>query len=140
MRALRHLSLVPLALTLGCSSFAVPDSETVPDTPTWENSVQQVFANHCVVCHGEHPNRGAPDYFRLDVYESTGDRTGAADMAAAAYYQVAGGAMPPGIGAQLGPNDTEILKRWMENGAPKGDGAPESNGPGSPARPSSRGP
>ena len=118
MRATFCLAALPVSLLLACSSFAVPDSETVPDTPTWENSAKQVFANHCVVCHGERANRGAPDYFRLDVYESTGDRAGAADMAAAAYFQVAGGEMPPGAGAELGPNDTEILKRWMENGAP----------------------
>lgn len=115
-RHLISLSAIPFLILAGC--FAVPDSAEVPDVPTWNNSVQEVLANHCVVCHGDPPNRGAPDYFRLDVYATTDAKAGAADMAATVYEEASGGDMPPGIGAELGPNDLEILSRWLDNGTP----------------------
>lgn len=109
---------VALALT-ACGDFAVPDSTSVPDSPTWSDPVEQVLADHCVNCHGAKPDRGAPSGFRLDAYESQGGVAGASDMAAEIVDVVAGGEMPPGLGAQLGPNDTKILKKWAEAGAPQ---------------------
>lgn len=102
-----------------CGDFSVPDSTSVPDRPTWNNSVQQVLSDHCVNCHGTDPNRGAPGDFRLDVYESTGGKRGAAEMAQETAEVVGEGEMPPGPGAQLGPNDKKILEEWARTGTPR---------------------
>lgn len=131
------VSLFTVWVVAGCAgSFVAPDSVSVPAEPTWTNSVQGVLERHCVVCHGAHPTRGAPDTLRLDLYESTPVALGAADAAALIAQRVSDGSMPPGDyfnwrspkpgkrvppgeGLGLGPNDTEILRRWAAAGAPK---------------------
>ena len=107
-----------LAFAAGCAdSFAVPDSASVPDKPTWENSVKRVMDNHCNNCHGAHPNHGAPRDFRLDSYLGDSQTPGARDMAGDIVATVKDGSMPPE--SPLGPHDTEILQRWLDQGTPE---------------------
>lgn len=104
-------------LVSACGSFAVPDSESVPAKPTWNDPVQQILNDHCVQCHGEHPVRGAPQDFRLDSYAGTSDRAGARDMAGEIIEVVMEGEMP--LEQPLGPNDTKILEKWFLDGTPE---------------------
>jgi cytochrome c5 len=107
-----------LALALGaCGGFAVPDSPSVPDKITWESPVKQIMDDHCNVCHGAAPNRGAPTDFRLDTWGAKDGRVGAGSMADQIAEVVNGGEMPEE--APLGPNDTEILRKWADAGAPE---------------------
>src|SRR5690606_8572141 len=69
MRKLVILALTPLSL--GACNFAVPDIEEVPENPTFTRDILPLFEDHCLLCHGNPPSRGAPHDVRLDVYEFT---------------------------------------------------------------------
>ena len=82
-------------------------------------------SGHCSVttasvCHGSSPSRGAPSYFRLDVYDDSGSTLGAKTMAGAILSVVKSGKMPPAAkdGDGVGPNGLELLQRWVDQGAP----------------------
>jgi aromatic ring-cleaving dioxygenase len=70
------------------------------------------------VCHGPKPDRGARDYFRLDVYADTDGKLGAYSMRERILERaVVRGNMPPGT--SLGPNGKEMLRLWVWQGAPE---------------------
>ncbi|HEY0838640.1 MAG TPA: hypothetical protein VGD74_00500 [Vulgatibacter sp.] len=131
-----------LAAFVACD-FSVPDIAEVPENPTWERDVKPLLADHCTLCHGSPPNRGAPGDFRLDVYDSPGrtvplqgsrrgrddddddrgrDRLkGAYEMADDIVDEIEDGEMPPAAawGDGVGPNGRAMLRRWLEQGAPR---------------------
>lgn len=111
--------LVPLALA--ACNFAAPDIADVPDQPTFEQDVKPLFDDHCNLCHGTSPDRGAPSSFRLDAYDDTPGKRGAASMAGRAVHAVEGDSMPPAAawGDGVGPNGKKMLQRWIDQGAPK---------------------
>jgi len=59
-----------LALAGSCH-YGVADIASVPDYPTYAKDVRPLLYDHCLLCHGSSPIRGAPSYFRLDVYDDT---------------------------------------------------------------------
>ena len=65
---MRIICVCFVMLSSGCSS-AVQDIYSVPQNPTYDSDVRYFLADHCVLCHGSPPNRGAPAKFRLDVYD-----------------------------------------------------------------------
>lgn len=113
--------LLLLALAPVACNYGIRDIAQVPDNPTFNRDIYPLFADHCLVCHGSPPDRGAPSYFRLDQYADSGGVAGAQSMAAAALGDVQSGRMPPAAqaGDGLGPNGVEMLARWVQNGAPQ---------------------
>jgi hypothetical protein len=127
----------------GCD-FAVDDIEEVPENPTFSRDILPLFEDHCLLCHGNPPSRGAPKNFRLDVYEIVDSHHqsseleerkqfhaghdhpkgngpwGAKDMALHSLQVVEEGLMPPAAkwGDGLGPNAKKMLRRWVEQGSP----------------------
>lgn len=139
-----HLAIAAsLAALAGCD-FSVPDIAEVPENPTYERDVKPLLDDHCNLCHSSPSNRGAPGDFRLDVYEIPGspplkgsrhggrDREereerdksrfkGAYEMAEDIIDEVEDGEMPPAAewGDGVGPNGRAMLRRWVEQGAPR---------------------
>lgn len=112
---MRTLALC-LLLVSACST-AVKDIYEVPSNPTYDKDVRFYLADHCVLCHGSPPNRGAPSDFRLDVYDvPNSDMPGAYAMRNS-ILRAMDRNMPPGGG--LGPNGKEMMKIWVDNGAPR---------------------
>jgi len=111
---MRTFGLSLLLFVSACSS-GVEDIYSVPPDPTYDKDVRFYLADHCVLCHGSPPNRGAPSSFRLDVYQDPA-KPAAFDMASSILSTVDSGHMPPGGG--LGPKGKEMLRLWVEHGAP----------------------
>ncbi len=147
VRAGRWTPWVGLAIAgvgLACD-FGVPDIEEVPENPTFYRDILPLYEDHCLLCHGNPPSRGAPKDVRLDVYEfvdakehhldELGTRRdahaghhdpnakgpwGAKDMSLESLRLVEEGKMPPAArwGDGLGPNARKMLRRWVEQGSP----------------------
>lgn len=119
----RMRRLLPWAL----AAAACADDE-VPERPTWADHVRPILMSYCVRCHGETPSGGAPDGFRLDLYETSTApgqaeaRQGAAVMAEYIVERaVHVGDMPPND-IELTAAQRETLRRWYEDlGAPEGE-------------------
>jgi hypothetical protein len=105
----------------GSCSYGVADISGVPDSPTFNKDIYPLYRDHCLVCHSSPPNRGAPGYFRLDVYDDTNNVTGAMNMASSCIHDVSINRMPPGAqsGDAVGPNGRAMLQKWVDNGAPQ---------------------
>jgi hypothetical protein len=115
------LPVIVLAALAGSCHYGVTDISAVPDNPTYDHDVYPLFNDHCLLCHGSPPNRGAPSYFRLDVYDDTADAAGANSMAASCAGDVNINKMPPAAkgGDGVGPNGRQMLQKWLDNGAPR---------------------
>lgn len=114
---------------------AVGCSPAVPDNPTWTEDVRPILMANCVRCHTNPPIGGAPDYIRLDSYDdwpldNGGAMAGAAAFAGAIASFVANeeDPMPPEIGP-LPERQQELLRRWAEQGAPRGEPLPGNQAP-----------
>jgi hypothetical protein len=114
----------PILLVLflvGCGS--------APDEPTWNADVKHVLAANCIRCHAVPAIGGAPDGFRLDVYDNTVDERGrpvlgAGAMAEFIAVRASEGQMPPRF--PLRERQRDVLGNWFglsEAGqlAPKGE-------------------
>ena len=115
-------ALLAMSLLVGSCSYAVPDIATVPPNPTFNNDILPLFMDHCLVCHGFPSNRGAPTYFRLDVYLPQNGVTGAKGMGGSAVADVATiKKMPPAVkdGDGVGPNGIQMLLNWQTNQFPE---------------------
>ena len=112
--------LVTVALVGSCH-YGVADISAVPDNPTYNKDVYPLYRDHCLVCHSSPPDRGAPNNFRLDVYDSTDTVLGAMDTASSAAGDVRVNKMPPAArsGDGVGPNGLQMLQKWADNGAPQ---------------------
>jgi uncharacterized membrane protein len=110
-----------LAVSLCACNYSVMDIASVPDNPTYAHDVRPLLSDHCLVCHSSPPDRGAPSYFRLDVYPDTNGVTGAGNMAVTLLHDVTIKKMPPGVGSTegVGPNGAAMLQKWVDNGAPE---------------------
>jgi hypothetical protein len=107
-----------LAVTGSCH-YGITDIPSVPDRPTYHADVYPLLSDHCLLCHGALPNRGAPDSFRLDVHGDVGTISGAQTMAFAIAGDAASGRMPPAAanGDGVGPKGIAMLQRWADQGA-----------------------
>lgn len=114
------LVLAMAGLTQSCN-YGIRDISSVPDNPTYNRDVYPLYADHCLVCHGAQPDRGAPTYFRLDRYDDDATTAGAKSMAASALADVQSGRMPIAAknGDGVGPNGVQMLERWVQNGSPQ---------------------
>jgi hypothetical protein len=115
------LFLATLTAFAGSCNYGIRDIASVPDNPTFNRDVYPLLADHCLVCHGSPPDRGAPAYFRLDKYDDSTSVVGAKSMAAATVGDVEAGRMPPAAkdGDAVGPNGLLLLQRWVKNGSPQ---------------------
>lgn len=113
--------VITMGALAGSCHYGVADISGVPDSPTYNADVYPLYRDHCLVCHGSPPDRGAPSNFRLDVYDSTDTVLGAMDMAGSAAGDVKTNKMPPAakVGDGVGPNGQAMLKKWVESGAPQ---------------------
>ena len=117
----RSRAIMPvLVLSLSGCGFAAADIETVPEHPTYDTDVWPLLYDHCLLCHGARPSRGAPSYFRLDVYDDSDGIAGARTMARPALRLIENETMPPAAqrGDGVGPRGRELLRRWIDQGRP----------------------
>lgn len=115
------LAVIAMTILTGSCHYGVKDIASVPDNPTFNRDIYPLFRDHCLLCHSSPPDRGAPDYFRLDVYADTDKASGAQSMAVAALGDVKLGKMPPEAkhGDGVGPNGQAMLQKWVDNNAPE---------------------
>jgi hypothetical protein len=121
LRILRRSGVaVTVALTASCH-YGIADIPSVPDNPTYNRDIYPLYNDHCLLCHGSPPDRGAPGYFRLDVYDDIGGVAGAQSMAASSLGDIKSGRMPPAAknGDGVGPHGLEMLQKWVDDGAPR---------------------
>jgi hypothetical protein len=112
------MRILVLCLLLTSCNAAVKDIYEVPANPTYDKDVRFYLADHCVWCHGSPPNRGAPSNFRLDVYDdSENPHIRGVHTMSNSILDSMEDEMPPGGG--LGPNGKEMIRIWVENGAPR---------------------
>jgi hypothetical protein len=110
-----------LALFLVGCNFGVKDIDVVPDQPTYNRDVKPLLLDHCVLCHGSPPKRGAPAWFRLDQYDTVDGTMGVSAMAESVVHETVDDEMPPAAawGDGVGPKGKKMLDRWLTNGAPR---------------------
>lgn len=78
--------------------------------------------DQCGDCHGEPAKNGAPDTFRLDIYDSSENdgNDGAFErrdrIEVRALNQKT---MPPPSRTALSSADQALLQEWLDNGAPR---------------------
>lgn len=126
------LNLLLILLGFGCSDEGSPlDPTTVGgDTVSFVKDVQPLFDVHCVECHGSEANggldlRGPQSYDDLVDVEASGYDAvrvlpGQPD-ASVLYVKVStdgqfGDRMPLG-GPYLDPEETDLLRQWIAQGA-----------------------
>jgi hypothetical protein len=115
------LFIAALAALAGSCSYGIRDIPSVPEEPTFNHDVYPLYADHCLLCHGSPPDRGAPAYFRLDTYDDSTGVAGAKRMAAAALDGIQSKKMPPAAkdGDGVGPNGLKMIELWVQNGMPQ---------------------
>jgi hypothetical protein len=121
----QFLAVLAVSLLGGaCSNsiYAVSDISSVPANPTYNNDIWPLYNDHCLLCHSFPANRGAPNYFRLDVFGNDGSGViGAQTMGSISVHDVQIQRMPPAAkdGGGVGPNGLEMLLNWQTNGFPE---------------------
>ncbi len=116
------LPVVALCLFGGSCSYTVPDISSVPTNPTYYNDIWPLYQDHCLLCHSSPPDRGAPPYFRLNVYADDGNGvSGAQTEGSPSVHDVQIKRMPPAAqsGDGVGPNGLQMLLKWQANGFPE---------------------
>jgi hypothetical protein len=106
-----------LTIAQGSCHYGVRDIASVPDNPSYTQDVAPLLNDHCVVCHGWPPDRGAPPKFRADVYDDTNGVPGVHSYASTINYYVQKDMMPPGgVAASdgVGPNGKAMLQKWTD--------------------------
>lgn len=138
MTTYRPLFLAALAaLLVGCPEFGSqepPTADTIPENPTWTD-VKPVLDRLCNECHSIPPDDGGlgvppPATLRLDVCETVGGIPGAQSQApritVRTFDKVPTPMPPAAYPEQPTPDDNEILRRWVDQGATC-DGDPANN-------------
>ena len=113
----RAALVLAIPFLLACPGLGDEDGGDVPESPTWNEHVQAILADHCAACHTDTPQNGAPDGFRFDAYEGDADDLGAFDMRCDIRNRAVNGApsfMPPS--GALGATERATLERWIEQG------------------------
>lgn len=116
------MRFVPILLLLaGCPGFGTggpPGTlEEAVEHPTYVDDVKAILDANCIRCHTHPALNGAPQSFRLDVYESDDDVLGAFDKAEKISARTDAGTMPPG-GVRLPDAEVDTLEAWFNDGAP----------------------
>jgi hypothetical protein len=127
---MRCLTLLAIVAAVASCHYSSPDLTYVPDNPGYQEDVHPLFSDHCLVCHSHPADRGAPNSFRLDVYDDTDGISGAYNNGEIALGDIKSRRMPPAARGQscavadpscegVGPNGILMLQRWIDNGKPK---------------------
>lgn len=119
-RFLNPIWCLLLALLAACGPDPI-------EAPTWAADIKPILAANCVRCHGFPNTGGAPNSFRLDVYEDTETDDGRYIAGAGLMSQyisdtTAAESMPPRL--PLGGHHIDTLANWIAL-APTGDVAPK---------------
>jgi hypothetical protein len=97
-----------------------PVTGEIPEFPTWDD-VKPVLDAYCNQCHSSPSAEDAPSNMRLDICEDAGVIKGARDQAPrirARMLQATPSVMPPMTAArQPSPDDKELVRRWIDQGA-----------------------
>ena len=109
------LAVVLMSALAGSCKYGIADINGVPDNPTYNKDIYPLLRDHCLLCHGATPNRGAPSTIRLDTYQ------GAVDWVNSMMNDMDNDRMPPAAkdGDGVGPNGKAMLHKWVENGTPE---------------------
>jgi hypothetical protein len=120
---MRFSTLLVIVTAVASCHYASPDLVFVPDHPGYNEDVRPLFSDHCLLCHGHPANHGAPNNFRLDVYDNdtTNRIPGAFTYGEVALSEIKSKSMPPAAkdGEGVGPNGILMLQRWVDDGKPR---------------------
>jgi hypothetical protein len=118
---MRYFSLLVMATAVASCHYGSPDLVFVPDSPGYDEDVHPLLSDHCLLCHSHPSKRGAPDNFRLDVYDDIDGIPGAYTYAELVLSDSKSKRMPPAAkdGESVGPNGILMLQRWIDNGKPR---------------------
>lgn len=126
---MRDIGRIAAWLFVACASAGAGES-----IPRFETDIRPILRAHCFDCHGgEAELKGGLD-LRLVRFQQKGGETGPAIVPGAAklsllWKRIDMGEMPPGQ-AKLSSAEKELLKRWIDAGAPTLRPEPESLAPG----------
>ncbi len=91
------------------------------EAPTFASDIAPLLETHCVVCHGQAGGLALDDYSAVMAGGDDGPVVVPGDPEASELYLTITGrsrpAMPPG-GPPLSPGDTDLIRAWIEAGAP----------------------
>ena len=114
---MRHL----IALLLATSS-SIAFAETIPEKVEYNRDVRPILSDNCFFCHGPDANHREAD-LRLDLREAAIEKLAPgkpneSELVARIVSQDPDLRMPPPeANKELTPQQIEILKRWVEQGA-----------------------
>lgn len=120
------LCAAPLLLfALGCGGLGDETAPILEVTPSWNGEIQTLMASRCAICHKVPPENGAPTGFTFLKYtraESPGP--GQLDGAFEKRERILARAvqersMPPSGATQPTAEERELLRKWIEGGAPQ---------------------
>lgn len=112
-----------LSTACGSDSANSADAGSVPDEPTWFADIQPLIQTNCAGCHGAVPIADSVADFRLDRYvKNDPNRFDSYDYRELIVAHAANRdapVMPPT--SELSDVAKETLRRWVEQGARKGE-------------------
>lgn len=114
-------SVVAAALSIACGSLAAQG----PSAPLFETEIAPILQERCVACHGENSPQAGLDV-RSKQSLLAGGVSGpalvpSAPLESLVLQKTASGAMPMG-GEKLAPGEIDLIRHWIESGAPsRGD-------------------
>jgi uncharacterized membrane protein len=110
--------VLSMSLLLWSASYC---SALAADGPDFAREVQPVLAAKCLKCHGENDPKGNLDLRSKAGMLAGGDSGPAIDAKVAAksllLQRITAGEMPPKESPKLMPEETAVLKAWIEAGA-----------------------
>ena len=116
------LAAIPAALALSSGASGAVQRTGLP---TFKADVLPILAENCLMCHGQEPRQGG-----LDLQSAAallqGGQSGPAIVAGSPdrsliMEKLVSGQMPPGE-ARLPTEDIDLIRRWIERGAPRETG------------------
>ena len=131
------LAATAALMLMGCPELGTQErtiSAELPENPTWANDIKPIMDKYCNECHSVPPQQLAPGTLRLDVCETVAGLPGAQDQAARTQLRMVDlvpTPMPPVTYApQPTDDDKEIVRRWVDQGAPCDGDQPTNVQPG----------
>lgn len=105
---------------LGLPDIADGGGPAPGPVPTWCADIQPLLTTYCTSnCHGTETTRSGQTGFRLDIYEASGDKLGALEMAPRIEVRAARNRDMPPLGEPAPTSEErELIGSWAAGGAP----------------------
>lgn len=118
----RNLAFRSLVASLCLGGLLPAAAAFVSEPPRWESDVQPVLAERCSKCHGASVQKAALDLSSLAGLQAGGESgealTGETADDALLWAMIDGEAMPPEGEPPLTDSERDVIRRWLDAGAP----------------------